>query len=60
MSEFQWGPPAKFSKRGFETLNDAGQKHNESGPAVKWSDGSIEYWINGVQITENEFRHRFG
>jgi len=32
-----------------------GIKHREDGAAVEHSDGSKEYWINGVKYTEEEY-----
>jgi len=34
-----------------------GQKHREDGPAVTFSSGNKEYWLNGVEITEKDFLH---
>jgi hypothetical protein len=30
-------------------FNDAGQLHREDGPAIEYSDGSTEYYINGKE-----------
>ena len=35
--------------------NDKGQ-HRLDGPAVQWPDGSKEWWVNGKQMTEEEFK----
>lgn len=35
------------------TILKDGLKHNESGPAVEYSDGHREYWINGKLHREN-------
>ena len=32
-----------------------GQLHREIGPAIEWWNGSVEWWLNGVQLTESEF-----
>lgn len=34
-----------------------GKRHRKDGPAVEHSDGDVEYWINGVLYTEDEFEH---
>jgi len=34
-----------------------GRLHREGGlPAVEWVDGEKEWWLNGVRLTEQEFR----
>lgn len=35
--------------------NDSKQRHNENGPAVEYYDGDKEWWINGKQISKQEF-----
>ena len=30
--------------------------HREDGPAVEWADGSKFWYINGEQLTEQEFK----
>ncbi|MBK3340010.1 hypothetical protein [Burkholderia pseudomallei] len=30
-------------------------KHREDGPAVEWSGGKNQWWIHGVQYSEEEF-----
>jgi hypothetical protein len=35
--------------------NDNKQHHNENGPAVEYYDGGKEWWINGKQISKQEF-----
>jgi hypothetical protein len=32
--------------------------HHTTGPAVERSDGTKEWWVNGEQITEEEFNKR--
>ena len=34
-----------------------GKLHREDGPAIEHSDGSKEWWVNGVQFTEEEFKN---
>ena len=36
-------------------FNKQGQRHREDGPAVVWSDGCKEWWLNGKQYTEEEY-----
>lgn len=36
--------------------NSKGQLHNVNGPAVIFDDGYVEYWIDGVMITESQFK----
>lgn len=32
------------------------QLHREDGPAVEYTNGYKEWWTNGVQLTEEEFK----
>jgi hypothetical protein len=34
-------------------LND--KIHREDGPAIEWADGDREYYINGKQLSEDQF-----
>ena len=29
--------------------------HRTDGPAIEWANGNKEWWLNGVQLTEDEF-----
>jgi hypothetical protein len=31
-------------------LDDAGNLHCETGPAMAWRDGEVEYWLHGVSV----------
>jgi len=33
-------------------VNKQGQRHRSDGPAVIHNDGSKEWWVNGVQVTD--------
>jgi hypothetical protein len=35
--------------------NEEGKYHRIDGPAIEWSDGYKEWWVNGVRYTEEEF-----
>lgn len=37
-----------------------GQAHREDGPAVEYANGGCEWWLDGEQITEAEWRERTG
>jgi len=37
-------------------LND--KRHCEHGPSIEWADGYKEWWIKGVQLTEEQFNSR--
>jgi len=39
-----------------EHYNKDGQLHREDGPAVEYNDGYKEYWIEGVPLSEEEFK----
>lgn len=46
--------PALISSRGqFWFVN--GNRHNENGPAVVWSDGTVEYWLDDCCYTKQQF-----
>ena len=32
-----------------------GELHRTGGPAIEYSDGSQEWWINGIEYSEEEF-----
>lgn len=34
--------------------------HRLDGPAVEWSSGDKEYWIDGVPLTEKEWNCYYG
>lgn len=34
-----------------------GKWHREDGPAVEWGNGYKEWWIDGQQLTEDQFNH---
>lgn len=36
-------------------LNDERFIHSEHGPAITYADGSMEWWINGHEVTKEEF-----
>jgi len=34
--------------------------HREDGPAREWANGDKEWWIDGIKMTEEEFKERTG
>ena len=34
------------------------ERHREEGPAVVWDDGSKRYYLNGVYLSEAEWKRR--
>ena len=40
----------------YYNLND--ELHREDGPAVEYVDGTLEWWLNGEEFTEEEFNSR--
>jgi len=34
-----------------------GKRHRIDGPAIEYVDGSKEWWVNGVSMTEEEFNY---
>ncbi len=56
------GKPAIISQAfsydlAYEEWWNEGKKHREDGPAVTFSNGNKEYWLNGVEIPEKDFLH---
>jgi hypothetical protein len=43
-----------------EYYNMKGQLHRLNGPAVEFTYGSKEYWVNGQMYTEEEFNRLIG
>lgn len=37
-----------------------GREHRVDGPAVEFSDGEHEFWIDGVQLSADEFASHIG
>lgn len=48
--------PAFIGADGREVWHLHGREHRLDGPAVVYPDGYTEYWIAGVQLTEEQFR----
>lgn len=40
---------------GFTRWTKNGKSHREDGPAITHGSGNVEYWINGVELSEKEF-----
>ena len=36
-------------------LNSEGLLSRMDGPAVEWSDDEVEYWVDGVKLSEDEY-----
>ena len=32
-----------------------GELHREDGPAIEWSDGTKVWWVNGEEMTREEY-----
>lgn len=45
----------KTSKNGTKLWYKNCQLHREDGPAIEWHDGDKDWFINGVQLSEEEF-----
>ena len=37
-----------------EWFNEKGQLHRLDGPAVEWADGIKSWYLNGVEVTEDQ------
>ena len=46
------------NERGTTSWYHNNKLHNETGPAIVYADGSKEWYINGKQLTEQEFNAR--
>ncbi|GAA2747747.1 hypothetical protein GCM10009868_38420 [Terrabacter aerolatus] len=44
--------------RGDTLYFTAARLHRLDGPAVEAEDGSVQYWVAGQQLTEQQFRER--
>lgn len=51
-------PVMKEHHNGYRTWTLNGQLHREDGPAVEWADGTRQWWIDGQELTEEEFISR--
>lgn len=51
------GPAVEWAN-GYKAWYKKGQLHREDGPAREFPNGTKEYWINGTQLTEEEFNDR--
>lgn len=49
-------PAIKFFSGNEWYLN--GNLHREDGPAVEWCDGYKEWWLNGHELSEKQYRDR--
>lgn len=45
----------KYEQFNETTWYENNRLHREDGPAVEWSDGYKEWWIHGVEYTEEKF-----
>ena len=50
----------KFPNGNIRRYNKKGQLHNTRGPAVIDADGSVEYWVDGKHLSEEEFNRLYG
>ena len=44
--------------RGDTLYFTAARLHRLDGPAVEAGDGSVQYWVHGKRVTEQEYRER--
>lgn len=44
--------------RGDTLYFTAARLHRLDGPAVEAEDGSVQYWVHGKRMTEQEYRER--
>ena len=38
--------------------NESSELHREDGPAIEWANGDKFYYINGEELTKQEFKAR--
>ena len=48
--------PAFVDAEGNRTWHRHGREHRVDGPAVEFTDGLVEFWVNGRQVDEHQFR----
>ena len=46
--------PAITDVDGYKAWYNYGNRHRVNGPAIRRHNGSVEYWINGKQLSEYE------
>jgi hypothetical protein len=56
MSYFNQDPNGLWIEIAFKPDSVFTIKHSLKGPAVAKSDGTLEWWIEGKQLTEEEFK----
>lgn len=50
-------PPSHIDENGTKHwFNNKGELHRECGPAIEYSDGGREYYIDGQEVSEDEWR----
>jgi len=47
--------PAYIDLAGYKVYYIEGKIHRLDGPAVMWANGEEEYWINGEELSKEEF-----
>ena len=50
--------PAVICANGSKGWCQHGKPHRLTGPAVEWSNGKVEYWIEGKRLSKGEFKER--
>ena len=50
--------PAEEWANGSKFWCQNGKRHRLDGPAIEWANGSKEYWIDGIQYSEDEFNQK--
>jgi len=52
--------PAYISSNGTQAWWQHGKRHRETGPAIIHANGDIEFWLNHVEYTEEEWAEKVG
>ena len=50
--------PAHITTNGLMVYCKHGKRHREFGPAIVYSDGSVEYWIDGIPYTKKDYIYK--
>ena len=50
--------PAAIDADGTKFWRQHGKLHRLTGPAVEYSNGEVEYWIKGEELSKKQFEER--
>ncbi len=47
--------PAYEDKHGYKVWLIKGKYHREDGPAFEYTDGDVEYWLNDIEYSKEDY-----